>query len=253
MKIAVLISGLPRFCQEFDSLINILKDHDVDWYFYLWKKSFVDYHKAIADNWMDIDSNWATLKIKENLPKHHNLINLNLADLALLQLPTVSNPNLPLWEQTPVDRLWPMMTARYEVSLLKQKEEKENNKSYDLVIKGRNDVEIKNIDLNEIKNDLDQNSNLIFLETRNRHGYITPLINDLFLISNSKNIDICCDLINHVIQYYSDGVKFHSETLLATHFNKNNLTVIDKNFDLQFHHYGEWKSGTYYSNFGRWE
>jgi len=245
MKIAVLISGLPRFCQEFDSLINLLNDYKVDWYFYLWQKSFVDHHDAIAPNWMNIDIAWAIEKIKSNLPQHHNIADIQLADLDLLQIPDIR-------AQTPISRLWPMITARYEVSKLKHQIETKNNFKYDLVINGRNDIIIKNIHLDDIKNQLDQDPSLIFVDTHNRHGYIDPRINDLLLISNSKNIDIFCDLVNHVVKYSSEGTSVHSETLVATHFNKNNLTVVYKDFNINFHCAGEWRGNRYYSNFGRW-
>ena len=248
MKIAVLVSGLPRFCEEFDSLIELLKNYDTDWYFYLWEKPYADFHDSVAPSWKNFSKSWAYDKIKNNLPTHHNIKGLEFGNQEILTIPAVEN----VTGYSIVERVWPMIYAHYQVSLLKQKVEKQTNINYDLVIKGRNDVILNEIYLEDINHRLTQSPESIFVSENNRHGFINPKINDLFLISNSKNIDTYCDLVNHVLKYNSEGVVFHSETMQAEHLNRNNLKVETKNFSTNFHTKGEWRNGTYYSKFGRW-
>jgi hypothetical protein len=249
VKIAVLISGSPRFCKEFDTLIDQLSSHDVDWYFHLWSKTpgeFDSYGmKLVADPWRDINEQWALEKIRSNLPTHHRIKGFKLEDSSSVKIPAIRN----IVEAYP-ERAWPMFYGFYQVDLLRQ----ELNEEYDLVVRTRNDVEIRNkIDFQEIKCLLDVKPEMVFTANNNRFGKHHILINDFIAISSTKNIQIYCDTVNHILNYIDQGRIFHPETLLVIHLaEKNNLEITYMNFDVHIRSMGYLKDEVYYSDFGRW-
>lgn len=252
MKIAILISGAPRFCREFDTLIEQVKDHDVDWFFYLWKEYSVpdkNDMKVVADCWRNINEEWAINKIKSNLPANHSVQRLELGDLKSVSLPEVNH-----MAECLLDKTWPMFVSLYHVGLLKQHYELQTGTQYDLVVRARNDIEMSNpIDWNLLKQRLDQNPSYIFVADNHVYGHNGYKINDFFAVSSSRNIHIYCDAVNRLQQYNKEnGILFHPETLLCHHLRQNGLIIVQENFNLGLRTLGKTNNGIYHSDFGRW-
>jgi len=259
MRIAVLIQGEPRFCKEFDLFLERLKGYDqADFYFYLWKKSqpISDYWRSkesilVADPWLDIDQEWAINKIQSNLPPNCNLIKLELADQNNLTFSEIKENQSGVNK----DNLWKMMYSLYKVNELKTEYELKNNFVYDLVVKARPDLMLHNdLNLNFIKTQIDRNNRLVALPDNTRCGARVP-ISDIMAISSSKNMDIYCNLYNEAYEYYTSGITFHPETLLACHLLTYNLDFSQHfGYNIDIRKLGKTlDKEKYISNFGRWE
>jgi hypothetical protein len=248
VKIAVLVPGSPRFSKEFDTLVSQLIPHEVDWYFYLWKETpgETDSYgmKLVAPNWRNIDPNWALEKIRSNLPAHHRIKGFKLEDQNSIEIPHLDH----LVEVYP-ERAWPMFYSFYQVDLLRQ----ETKEEYDLVIRTRCDIEIRNqINFEALKFQLAFEPDSVFTADNNKFGKFNILINDFFAISSTKNIEIYCNAVNHILEYNREGHIFHPETVLVLHLIKNNLQVSYVNFDVHIRSMGYEINGVYHSDFGQW-
>ena len=206
MRIAVLVSGEPRLCQEFDLFLERLKGYNqADFYFYLWSKnqSVSDYWRTresvlVAEPWTDIDQQWAENKIRENLPPNCNLIKLVLEDQHTLVFPKIKEN----YDGLNKNNVWKMFYSAYKVNELKTQYEIENNFMYDLVIKVRPDLMLcSDLDLNTIKQQINSNSKLIAVPDNTRAGEVVP-ISDMIAISSSKNMDIYCNLYEEAYEHY---------------------------------------------------
>ena len=75
MKIAIQLSGQPRFTQDFNLLLENLIGYDqADWFIYLSNKFRTHPVKdgvEISQSWEDFDADWAINKISSNLPKNN--------------------------------------------------------------------------------------------------------------------------------------------------------------------------------------
>lgn len=211
MKIAVIISGEPRFSSQLDSFIESLKYADqIDWFFYLWDHTTVKYTKLqVPLSWKDIISKeWALTTIKTHFPSNHNIIDVQIENQNIV--PPMFNSEHVLFKQ---------FYSLNQVDILRQQ-----HGPYDLVIRGRIDLSIPTtFDLNTIKTLIDQNPKLIFTPINNRHGLYD--LNDQLAISSPENISIYTSLINYINQYKSQGIIEHPETLLGHHLISNNLEI----------------------------
>jgi len=226
MKIAILISGSPRFCAGLDTFINNLTEFETaDWYVDLWSnnpppdKLGYENQVLVAPSWRYITQEWAVSKIKSNLPYNHQLLDLSLYDSVLIEYPNITGPQV---HHTNFPSVWKMHLGWKRVDSLRQS----SGIQYDLVIRARPDVCLNSpLDLTSIKNSLDQSSNCVFVARDGQHGYGYNT-NDVIAISSPDNISIYTDLINHSIKYNNSGIMFHPETLLAYHMHCNGLVSI---------------------------
>lgn len=224
MKIAILISGSPRFYKGLDTFINNLSGFETaDWFVDLWKNNphpdklgGYDNHVLVAPSWRQVDREWAANKIKSNLPNNHQLAALSLYDSRLIEYPTVAGPQM---HHTNFPSIWKMHLGWKRVDSLRQS----TGIQYDLVIRARPDISLNSpINLTTLKNLLDQYPNRVLVARDGQHGYGYNT-NDLIAISLPDNIAIYTDLINHSIKYNNSGIMFHPETLLAYHMHCNGL------------------------------
>jgi len=259
MKVAVLIQGEPRFCQEFDLFLERLKGYSqVDFFFYLWKESqpVSDYWRSknsvlVAAPWTKIDYGWAFRKIQANLPPNNHIVNLVIADQNLLTFPKVTNFD----GATNVNNLWKMLYSLQKVNELKQNYEIDNRFKYDLVIRTRPDLMLhSNVDLQVIKDSINLYPNIISMPDNTRCGYGTHS-SDLMAITSSDNMNIYCDLYNAAKAYNDSGVMFHPETLLSHHLMQHNFNFSEQfGYKIDIRRLGTYiDNEKYMSNFGRWE
>jgi len=277
LKVAVLIQGEPRFCQEFDFFLENLVGYDhVDWFFYLWKTSDssqtvqgTDGHILVADRWQNIDINWAIDKLQSNLPENHYVAGIEIADQHTIPIPVIKRK---LGYGVNVPNVWKMWHSQYKVNQMRLDYEKENDVFYDVVIRTRPDVALLDIVNVKVVNDhLVKNPNLVIIPKNRLVGEtMERVMCDLVGISNSQNMTTYTDLINHALEYNRLGEEFHPENLLSCHLTKQGLERGLADFSIEMRWLGDWqnihtrdivpvhkikngKDFKYTSRFGRWE
>lgn len=276
MKVAVLVQGEPRFCQEFDFFLENLVGYDqVDWFFYLWKKSDpfqsvqgTDGHVLVADRWQDIDLNWAIGKLQNNLPQNHYVAGIELADQYALPIPIIKRK----LNCGNVANVWKMWHSQCQVNQMRLAYEKEYDTSYDVVIRTRPDVALLDIiDVRVVNDHLVKNPNIVIIPKNRLVGEtVERVICDLVGISNSQNMTTYSNLINHALEYNRLGEEFHPENLLSCHIKNQGLKRGLADFSIEMRWLGEWRhvhtgeivpvhkikelvDYRYTSQFGRWE
>lgn len=244
MKVAVLISGSPRFNSEFDTFINGLQGYSqVDWFVQLWKdnprpdKLGYEDLVLIADSWRHVDYSQAVKKITKNLPEKHRLINLSIVDTATITYPVISGPQV---HHSNFESICKMHLGWKLVDQLRQ----DHNEEYDLVIRARPDLCLLDpLNLPQIRSTINQHPDIVMVSNGGQHGY-QYFINDLIAITGPENMSIYTDLVNHVKKYNDNQITFHPENLLACHLINNGLKILPS---IRV----EIRQGRI--NFGRWE
>jgi hypothetical protein len=273
MKIAVIIHGEPRFCEDFDYLIKSLEHIDgVDWFFYLWNKNPYPAPEQIkqertsnpyphtygfnlvAPAWRDVDPAWSLKKLKENLPSNHNIISVGFADHHELEFDEPPTENYA--QEVSIVNICKNWYSMKQVDLLRQNHEKENNFKYDFVIRSRADIAVTSpLDLEHIKERIDNENNIVLIPMNRLCGYDGVNFCDLYAIASSNNMSIYTDLINQAWQYNREGVIFHGETMLANHLIRSGLHYTNNGFTVELRWQGEHfvePEKIYISKFGRW-
>lgn len=240
MRVAVLISGEPRFSREFDLFLENLTGYDeIDWYFYMWHNATYSLEqKLMPESWFEIDRETAYDKIRANLPDNHNIAYLELADQNAHSFPQV---NERLGWGVRQDNVWRMWYSWLKV-------DNACPDNYDIVIKSRPDLALmQEVNLKE----LNLQPNELLLPNNFGGVYNNKHVCDLMAISSRQNIKIYNNIINHVGTYYNEGYSFHPETMLSVHLDKNNIVYPKGAFDVQYRYFG--KIGDDYTiQPGRW-
>jgi hypothetical protein len=288
MKIAIIIHGEPRFCEEFDMLINQVKDiEQVDWFFYMWSnteqqtyeeivqlRSQLQYphsqgYTLVAPNWCNIDSEWAMAKLRSNIPAHHNIVRAEFVDHRGLTFDPPPTDNYA--QEIQIDNVCKSWHSLHQVDLLRQQHEAENNFKYDLVIRSRADVAVtSDLDFKSMLGLFATDKSVVLIPNNRCCGYDGVAFCDLFAIGSSESMKVYSDCINQAWEHNRNGVKFHGETMLARHLTNNNIRYNVHNFSVEIRHLGAWHSTAtgqtwasgevpdwsfdkiYKSNFGQW-
>lgn len=251
MKIAVLLSGSPRFCSEFDSFIdNVVGFEQIDYYCLFWKnnqrpdKLGYPNQVLVPESWRIIDKEWAQSKITSNLPEKHRLVKLETYNDENIELPKIK-PGV-IDQSINFKNIYKMHLGWHLAFNLLDEE-------YDLVIRSRPDIGLSQpLDVRVAKNKILERSNLVLNSVSAYFGH-QERTNDLIAISSQKNIKIYSDLVNNVEKYSNtENVTFHAENLLGYHLRKNSLTwetfahvIIRTNLNTNL-------DGTLSPNFGKW-
>ena len=222
MRVAILVSGPPRFNKDFNNFINNIYGFETaDWFFYLGNNNIppdksvnfkldTNYKTIhIADCWRyNKDTEWAKNKILSKLPSNHKLAGLTLYDAEEVIIPNHPAVSKPCWR---MHHHWK------QVDLMRQAEEEKYGK-YDLVIRTRPDLGIdRPLDLRLFKD-----TGFVDVPKDNWHGYGFTIC-DLASIGSSDHMSVYCDLFNRSLEYTNKGVVYHNETLLAYHLQFNNI------------------------------
>lgn len=263
MRAAIIVSGNPRFCEEFDLFLENLKDYDeVDWFFQLWKDSPpVDSYgyDLVAPCWQQIDHTYASTRLREFLPADHNIVAIEIGDRDEVPSPEITHTD----GATLVKNIWAMWYGIYRADLLRRQHEEQIGKKYDLVIRTRADVGLMNpISLRDIGNHLKADPRLLIQPSNKICGY-GPVICDLFAITTSDNMTLYSNILNLAKGYHDRGWIFHPETMLAKHVMEMGMHCRSFPFNIEFRYLGKWSDpktgeltrqtvGTYQSKYGRW-
>jgi hypothetical protein len=220
MRIAILLSGQPRFTEDLQLFLNNLKGYDqADWFVYLTNKNY-EPQKSVSivmhDTWVDYDPCWAKSIIKKNLPPNNFLKKFEISDANTQVWPQCNRSDHP-GVHSPPEQYFKMFYNIFKTNQLRTSYEIENNFKYDIVIRTRSDVGL----LHEV--DVRNNvpiSNTIIMPGNQWYG--EPPCNDQFAIGNSDSMTMYSNIVNHLKEYNDCGVVFHPETLLAHHLQNAN-------------------------------
>lgn len=219
MKVAVLLSGSPRFCKEFDQFTsNIANCTQVDYYCLFWasnpRPDKLGYEKQILvhDSWRSIDITWASKKISDNLPASHRLVKISTYDTDQINYPTIKSR---IEHGINFENIWKMFLGwKLCFDLIED--------HYDLVIRTRPDIglsgQLNCLDAFEKVNE----KNFILNSHGGYHGQYP--INDLIGIGSQQSIKTYTRLFDHVETYCNrENLTFHPETMLGYHLTKHSI------------------------------
>ena len=213
MKIAVLITGQPRFTREFDDFLDNLEDYDqLDFFFYIWTARH-EHNMLIPRTWpVAVDD--VRARIIKNLPFKSNLIELAVTDPPEYTPPDWIQPNP--W--TAPFNVWNNYYALKQVNMLREK-----HGPYDMVIRSRGDVGIRSkLNLRSVNQFIQTNPKAIITPDNFRHG-VGFALNDMIAFGSSAAMSIYCNAIDYFEQYHKQGLHYHAETLLGQHLKVNEI------------------------------
>jgi hypothetical protein len=250
MRVAAMISGLPRFSSEFDTFFeNVSGYEEIDWFFYMWNLSpvprFDECDAHASPSWKFLNQDQMIDKIASNLTNNQNIVFFKLCSMP---------PYNPVREPIPnaytyANGVYFNYLGQKLVSEARQEYENKNGE-YDLVIRTRPDCGIKPyLNLYEVKNFLNSNPNAIITPANYRNGVQGRVVNADFAVGTSKIMTTYCNMFDHMYNYETQGVIFHPETLLAHHLHINSITTPMTNFDIVFR---EFKTPNGKPVWGKW-
>jgi hypothetical protein len=228
MKVAVLISGSPRFSRDLDTFINGLTGAtQVDWFCHVWKfnsppdKLGPEYsnYQLVANGWRTVEYDWAYKKLTNNLTGIHQLKALDVFNNNFIEYPTIIGQQAHPQNFESIVKMhlgWKRASMALETS----------GEDYDLVIRARPDLFLPEpLNLLELHSIINNRPDNVITSNGGQHGYHGYNSNDIIAISSAQNIHTYADLINHSATYNQQGVIFHPETLLAYHLRTNGLVI----------------------------
>jgi hypothetical protein len=240
MKIAIQISGLPRFTKDIeDFLINLHDTDQVDWFFYLWNNPGDPY---VPPNWPCNDIASIRKKISNNLPQGHNIVYLRVHELPKYE---IDRPlNLTPWSNP--QGIWYMFNGIKQVNQTRV----EHNESYDLVIRTRGDLGISTpVSCIQAKQFLDAHPSAILMPDNHRLGVGGYGANDLFAIGLPNTITLYASAFDKLFEYNDQGTPYHPETLLAHHLVASQIATPPSGIQTRLRHYKQ-EDGT--CDWGHW-
>ena len=220
MKIAVLLTGMPRYLDKNKMLMkDFFKGHEVDYFCHAW---FDKTKKIEEKSWhkttilIDPDTEEKILNIYK--PK-----NYLIEPQRQFELPRNYNFNTS-WPQ-PFFIVYSHFYSVKTANMLRLAYEKETGVKYDLVFKTRYDIFIGNkirwekYDLNKLY--LPDNCNWW------SDLYDDVSFNDMIAFSKPENMNIYCDVFDNIDKMYMENqMRFSCENFLAYQLLSNNIDVV---------------------------
>lgn len=237
MKIAIQLSGQPRFTQDFNLFLeNLIGYESADWFIYLSNNTHTHPPRngiQFSESWNNFNIDWATNKISSKLPKNNFIKRFEISDSHLQQWPEVKDL---FWVEDP-GRVFMMYYNIFQANELRKNYQETNGVVYDLIVRVRSDVSINsyldgstlNIQDDEIimpKNDWNGVPN----------GWSSIqgdfYSNDLLAIGKDKSMDVYSSTLYSIKKYNDAGVWFQSEKMLAYHLATNNIKTTKGDFEV---------------------
>lgn len=238
-----MVSGLPRFTENFERLLENFQEYEsIHWFFYFWKSDH-SYDNRISPNWKN-DTEWLKNQLNEILPSQNFIEDITIAEMPIFDTKkhfNIMNIASPL-------RVWTMFNG---ISLVNKQREKYERKNglFDLVIRSRVDGTVdRPIFLSKAKKWLQQQSyESIIMPANGRLGFV-PIgmelnpVNDNFAIGQSSTMSTYSDVLDYIDQYTNDGIPITAESMLGYHLLKNNIKApqTDFNYNIGIGNFGRW-------------
>lgn len=223
MKTALLLSGNPRFSQDFDSQLANLQNSDIDIFIAFWRRpQGVD--PKISPNWCDLSDGESIIrKISPHLPANYKIQFADVLDENYFgPLPrhydSYNSTPLNVWQQYNILKYCD--TKRLEFST-----------RYDLVIRSRPDLGLsESIDLPLAYRTLLPTPNIVYTPNNQRYGYVIDQpgfdtgFNDQFAIGLPHIMKYYTHVVDQFDRLYDKGVKYNPEYLVQTYLHENKIS-----------------------------
>ncbi len=180
----------------------------------LYDKWFINQIKNNSENTIDIFASFNEIENKEFVnnikPVSINWEKYNLPE----KWSNISHKN----DSTRPNNMCSMYYNNKKSFDLIEKYSKDNNITYDLIVKFRPDI------INDkLPNFFVTNNNEVY--TPDEHIFGWPGINDMIAFGNFESMKIYSNLYDYIDEYISKGVLFHPETMLRYHLDNNNISI----------------------------
>jgi len=221
MKIAIMISGQPRFTREFDDFLNSLSNYNqLDWYFVLWNSTH-EQDVRIPPTWpTDVDA--VRERIQARLPVNSNIVHLSVEDAPVFD----ESQNFRLTPWSIAKNIWTMYYGIHCVNAIR-----EQYGPYDLVIRTRPDIGItETLDLTAIHQQLINLPPTVLVPNNHRHSMLGTPVNDLFGIGLPGVMSTYSRAFERLEEFKQQQYPFHGETVLSLHLQSSNIQIPGTNF-----------------------
>lgn len=258
MRTAILLTGEPRFCREFDIFLDQLKGSDsVDWFIVTWQdnQAVSDYQgtqrsQLIPQPWIRPQYEQVKAQFQRYLPPGHRLRVLELVDQHRLVFPDT----VPANARVNTRNVWLQYWAIRQADLARQAAELEDQCNYHVVVRARADIlSYSEIDLGHCWNLLSASEHSVIMPDNYRSEYGQG-VSDILLIAGPKamaRISHCYDLIPYMLK---EGAEFHPEELLKYYLTMTNLRILSAGIRIDLRLLGQRVTDQHYhSLFGRWD
>jgi len=235
MKIALCFSGQPRQVSEgynvsiYKNLIEPNNITDVfvhTWFRREWKngtpyqtvnRPIWNFNKSMIE---DIEKLYNPLKMEvEDDTDYHDFINENY----------INNENYISDEKRVILYSYPRFLSIYKSNKLKNEYEKEHGFEYDVIIKARFDLYIRDIIINIKDLDMSKFHIPVYASRPFIEDETFPTsdwgVNDQFAIGNKKNMDIYADLVNNISKIAEARHDTSCEGTTGTYLLINNVPI----------------------------
>jgi len=225
MKIAILLSGQPRFTQEFQLFLDNLVGYDqADWFVYMTNNNhdpFKDNRIKIPETWINYEIDWARETITRNLPPNNFLRRFEISNVHEQIFPTLREEHL-----SGNQAIFKMHYNIFKTNQLREEYETSYNFKYDAIVRARPDVGLNQIiDLRKF----DLSTRGVFMPCP-FYGHPGRESNDLIGFGNSEVMSIYSNALHHFKEYSDAGEIVCPETLLSRHLITNNVSRIKSDF-----------------------
>lgn len=249
MRIAGILSGDPRFCKEFDTQLESVKDTSIDWYIAIWKRDYNSNahwrYKLVSPFWKgDYTLDSASEFIQKRLPNNHRLADLIIVD------DTEFNPKTDHYRQLHIEP-YPILCQWYMVKRAWELIQK-SNVNYDVVFKSRMDMALTpSINFVDIYNRIKDNPGNIISERRAHNMYAF----DGWAIGLYESMKKYCQAIDY-IEHFNVNLnhEFDPERIVNSIWNSFGLTLVGSDIKNSIRQTGTGKNWLpeYDPNFGSW-
>jgi hypothetical protein len=257
MKVAILVSGEPRFCRELTVFQSRLVGFDsADWFVSVWSQSpkRSDYWRSqgselVAPNWLNPTAAWAQERIALNLGPGHRLAQLELVDQQQLVFPHSGRDD----GVTNVANGWKMFWGNWRTDQMRQAHERATGQPYDLILKIRPDLMLHDtLDLTRCAEMLGVDDRAVIMPDNTRAGY-GHAVSDLMAVGRGAPMSCYADCLHSIEQYIAQGKIFHPETILGDYLKSQQMGIRTAGFRIDIRQLGQRISETeYISDFGSW-
>jgi len=246
-KVCLMMSGLPRFRADTDTLINNLTNFQfADWVVSFWR------HKPRAlsayDNaWQGLTEQEAIQEIQSRLPPTHRIRFFEWVNPDSMPSMPRDYPEFYSW---PVN-CWQQYSIFHRVNQHRLAVEAEQKWKYDLIIRARADAgSDKVIDLGKLWHTLNEKE--IHMPNNQRHG--NHQFCDHWGISKPNAMTAYADVINHFDTVFNQGIPYNPEIMVGNILHRQGYfwPRTDWNSTLKTQGRTDPATGIFYPDEGRW-
>lgn len=221
-KVAILISGEPRYCRDFDSFIANIKAESVDWFIHHWdQNNTVDKGQVVNHTWENLTEEKIYHQFVSHIPDHHKVRSVILKNLSEVKTIDQIKGHVHYCSVSRASQMW---TGWKQVDQTRIDYETANNFKYDLVIRARNDLELVNeLDTERWIEDLRKNPRKVISENSDIMRVNGYNWNDYISIGSSESITILHDII-----YEMDTIEwgvFNQVTAIAQYLHLKEIST----------------------------